>query len=126
MLTCLLVCWLHSLSVLALQGCTLLFGSMGQTTSLVGTLFSLLVAIIFIMGRLSYLPMIIAVGFFLVSLLATTLLLIPVARSTYRVNQAEGDFRFLHARWVRVARNSHSACHDTARAGAVLGVTQGA
>jgi ABC-type uncharacterized transport system fused permease/ATPase subunit len=28
----------------------------------------------------------------------TTLLLIPVARATFRVNQAEGNFRYLHAR----------------------------
>jgi ABC-type uncharacterized transport system fused permease/ATPase subunit len=38
------------------------------------------------------------IGYFIATLLITTCLMIPVARATFSANQAEGDFRYLHAR----------------------------
>ena len=40
----------------------------------------------------------IGVAYFTVAMLITALLLLPVAKATYRVNEGEGYFRFRHAR----------------------------
>lgn len=88
-----------SLNVLAQQATTLVFGSLTGTTSLGATFVTLLTSLVFIAGRISWIPMVVSFGFFALSLFITTLLLAPVAKATYRVNEAEGDFRFLHARY---------------------------
>ena len=41
---------------------------------------------------------VVAAGWFVLSVVLTTLLMIPVSSATYTVNMKEGDFRFTHAR----------------------------
>lgn len=55
-------------------------------------------SIAFVASKVSALSVLAAIGYFLVAVLITTCLLIPVARATFRANQAEGNFRYLHAR----------------------------
>ena len=40
----------------------------------------------------------VGLAFFTIVMLITALLLLPVAKATYRVNEGEGYFRFRHAR----------------------------
>ena len=57
-----------------------------------------MVSVSFVVTRVSPASVLAGVGYFLLATVVTTLLLIPVARATFRANRAEGDFRYLHAR----------------------------
>lgn len=83
---------------LCLAGAKLLWGNFASPGGVVNTLVQTLVSVVFIITRIDVVPLVMAVSFFVVSMIATAILVVPVARATYRVNQAEGDFRFLHAR----------------------------
>ncbi len=62
--------------------------------------------------QVSTASVLVAFAYFIGAVLGTTCLLIPVARATFRANMAEGDFRYLHARWAaaRAVRQLACAC----------------
>lgn len=76
----------------------LLFGSYTTSFSVWYLLTSVVSASIAVSQKVSFEPLLFCGAYCIVAMIISTVLLIPVVRATYRVNQARGFFRFAHTR----------------------------
>lgn len=76
----------------------LFFGGMTGSVSVIAIFFDSLLSLALGSSLLGLAPPILGVGYAIVAGAIVTILIIPVARSTFAVNKAQGDFRFAHSR----------------------------
>lgn len=80
------------------QTAQLLVGSFDSRASFPGVIVGTLLSVAFVLNTVDALDVLASLVYFVVALVVASLLNVPVARATYRVNEAEGIFRFVHSR----------------------------